>query len=336
VIKLTLNSNQALTALLEQLFERYHRTEFLGSDPLEFPHRFSDPWEQEAVALIAALLSYGNVKQIRRSVQAVLDRIGRTGKSPREWVTALGRPGGLEEGLEVFEGFVHRFNSGTDMVILLALIARTWKEWGSVGALFVSALEPEDADISRALDALVATWRAWVQSDPALRRLARKSPSYSYLMTSPEDGSCCKRWCMFLRWVGRVEKLEGRLDLGLWAEGSELARKTFSKGRALRASQLVIPLDTHTGRISQYIGLTRRKTLNWLAALEVTEALRACDRDDPTKYDFALARLGILDVCLRRYRSEICSRCSLVTACRFARAGRKKEKTKEKTKEAMI
>ena len=59
------------------------------------------------------------------------------------------------------------------------------------------------------------------------------------------------------------------LDPGLWTEGGALAG-TFRDGRSLRASQLVIPLDTHTGRISQYLALTERKTLGWRAALEVT------------------------------------------------------------------
>src|SRR5690606_28859172 len=86
----------------------------------------------------------------------------------------------------------------------------------------------------------------------------------------------------------------------------------------LRTDQLVMPLDTHTGRIGQYLRLTGRKSLNWKAALEVTENLRVCDDQDPVKYDFALARLGILDLCQRKYRAEICRQCELVRVCKFA------------------
>jgi uncharacterized protein (TIGR02757 family) len=120
---------------------------------------------------------------------------------------------------------------------------------------------------------------------------------------------------MFLRWMGRNDEL----DPGLWGARGKL-RPTFSVGRFLSPHQLVIPLDTHTGRISQYLGLTDRKSLGWLAALEVTAALRACDEADPVRYDFALCRLGILDLCQRRYRAEICANCKLVSACHFARA----------------
>ncbi|MDR3607339.1 MAG: TIGR02757 family protein [Oligoflexia bacterium] len=317
--------------LLDRLYSRYHRVEFLGSDPLEFPHRYSDPWDREAVALLAAVLAYGNVKQIRRSVEAALERIHRAGQeaqtSPRAWVAGLSQAEGLTQARSVFKSFVHRFNGGTDIVILFGLLSRSWKEHGSLGAHFVSHLDPAAPDITVALNGLMADWRSWLKTDPALRALARSSPSHSYFLTAPSEGSCCKRWCMFLRWMGREERgsAHERLDLGLWAPGSELADKTFPAGKALHPSQLVIPLDTHTGRISQYIGLTRRKTLNWLAAREVTEALRLCDPQDPTKYDFALARLGILSLCRRSYRSEICSQCDLLEACRFARKGRARE-----------
>jgi uncharacterized protein (TIGR02757 family) len=306
--------------LLDRLYGRYHRVEFLGSDPLEFPHRYRDAWDQEAVALLSALLAYGNVKQIRRSVEAALAHISTLASSPQEFVRAVGTPSGVEAALVCFQPFIHRFNQGIDLVILFSLLSKSWSQHGSLGAHFVSYLEPQDENITRALDALIADWRAWIQSDPILENLGRKSPSFSYFLTAPRDGSCCKRWCMFLRWMGRQDDEAGKIDLGLWAPGSELALKTFPVGRALHATQLVIPLDTHTGRISQYLALTERKSLNWLAALEVTQSLRGCDAQDPTKYDFALARLGILALCKRKYRSEICSKCDLLEGCRFAKS----------------
>jgi uncharacterized protein (TIGR02757 family) len=117
---------------------------------------------------------------------------------------------------------------------------------------------------------------------------------------------------MFLRWMGRKDQL----DPGLWSETGPLrTAETY-----LHPSQLVLPLDTHTGRISQYLSLTSRKSLNWKAALEVTARLRKSDPLDPTRYDFALSRMGILEYCKRKYRPEICEACQLLPACRFAQA----------------
>jgi uncharacterized protein (TIGR02757 family) len=290
---LNLQNSSDLPIFLNRLYDQYHQPEYLVSDPLEFPHRFKDPYDQEVVALVAALLAYGNVRQIRRSVEEVLRRISTLGLSPSALVRSL--PEGLPVFIPVFKGFVHRFNRGEDLTLLLELLSRSWQIYGSLGAHFTSYLHPEAPDFSEALDRLILDWREWAGK--------RGEGSFSYLLTAPKDGSCCKRWCMFLRWMGRGED---QLDLGLWAEVGALKsqklpenwdtyRRTFGN-RFLRRDQLVIPLDTHTGRISQYLGLTSRKSLNWKAALEVTEALKKWDPVDPVRFDFALARLGILDL----------------------------------------
>ena len=300
---------QPLADLLASLQQSFHQEKYLSSDPLEFVHRYQDPWDQEAVALLAALLAYGNVKQIRRSIEDALKRMSLISTSPSALVRSLSALEGRRAAFDVFEGFVHRFNVGADLVLLLHVLGMSWEKYGSMGAQFVSNLEAHATDTSEALNALILEWRAWAKgADPIVA-----AGSFSYLLTAPRDGSCCKRWCMFLRWMGRKDAL----DPGLWTQEGTL-RSTFPHGKFLRPSQLVIPLDTHTGRISQYLSLTQRKSLNWLAALEVTRSLKACDPEDPTRYDFALARLGILDLCQRKYRKHICEQCQLLTGCRFA------------------
>jgi len=127
--------------------------------------------------------------------------------------------------------------------------------------------------------------------------------SFKTFLPRPSSGSACKRWNMFLRWMVRAD--DG-IDLGVWS---------------LSSSSLVLPLDTHTHRISQYVGLTTRKQANWRTAVEITESLRLLDPRDPVKYDFALAHLGISGGCRRRYRAEICSTCALLPVCRFAQLG---------------
>lgn len=308
-----------LAVFLNKLLEQYHRTEYLSSDPLEFVHRFKDsgdPWDQEAVALISALLAYGNVKQIRRSIEDLLLRMGN---QPAQFVRSLS-PDSPERaaGAQALRGFVHRFNVGADLFALLTLLERSWRSYGSLGAHFLRGLDPQAPDITVALDRLMEEWNTWLENTPELTHSAEFSLSFFYLLTAPEDGSCCKRWCMLLRWMGRKDAL----DPGLWTEENRASvlGKTFPPGRALSARQLVIPLDTHTGRISQYLGLTSRKSLNWKAAIEVTQALKECSPLDPTRYDFALSRLGILDLCQKKYRAEICKKCDLLKVCQFARS----------------
>ena len=43
------------------------------------------------------------------------------------------------------------------------------------------------------------------------------------------------------------------------------------------------------------LGLLKRKQVDWLAAVELTDALRKLDKNDPVKYDFALFNLGVIE-----------------------------------------
>jgi uncharacterized protein (TIGR02757 family) len=83
-----------------------------------------------------------------------------------------------------------------------------------------------------------------------------------------------KRWNMFFRWMVRCDNI----DLGLW---SGVDRK-----------DLILPLDTHTFKVSQKLGLLNRKSYDLKSALLITERLREFDPKDPIKYDFAIYRLG--------------------------------------------
>ncbi|WOE68723.1 TIGR02757 family protein [Hydrogenimonas thermophila] len=104
------------------------------------------------------------------------------------------------------------------------------------------------------------------------------SKGYRFLIgTLPKNGkpsSPYKRWMMFLRWMVRKDAL----DLGLWNEVSP--------------ADLIIPLDTHTFNVSRKLGLLKRKTYDFKAAVELTEKLKEFSPKDPVKYDFALYRIG--------------------------------------------
>ena len=74
-------------------------------------------------------------------------------------------------------------------------------------------------------------------------------------------------------------------------------------------------MDTHVARVSRYIGLSRRGTVDGRMAREITAALRLLDPDDPLKYDFAIAHLGILGDCPGIRRLPECQDCPLVAIC---------------------
>jgi len=79
---------------------------------------------------------------------------------------------------------------------------------------------------------------------------------------------------MFLRWMVR----DDNLDMGLW--------KNVNK------KDLILPLDTHTFKVSLKLGLLKRKTYDLKSAILITEALKNFNNEDPIIYDFALYRIG--------------------------------------------
>lgn len=105
------------------------------------------------------------------------------------------------------------------------------------------------------------------------------SKGLRFLLGAPinaHNTSPLKRWNLFLRWMVRRDCL----DLGLWSSVSQ--------------KDLLLPLDTHTFKISQRLGLLKRKSYDYKAVLEVSDKLREFDASDPIKYDFALYRIGQL------------------------------------------
>ncbi len=183
----------------------------------------------------------------------------------------------------------YRFQRPSDVSAFLRAVGRVLKRYGSLEAAFRSAKGGPD----ERLEAFARLLRS--KAEPV-------TPGLSQLVPLPSTGSACKRWRLFLRWVVRPD--DG-LDLGLW--------------RCLSPSQLIIPVDVHVARIARALGLTTRATPDARFAQEVTAALARFCPEDPTRYDFALARLGILKECKGRHVEELCSKCPLRPHCMFVR-----------------
>jgi uncharacterized protein (TIGR02757 family) len=271
---------------LASSFDRRH----LSPDPLEVVLRYTDPLDQECAGLIAAAFAYGRADLVVAHAGEVLVRMG---PSPFRY---LNEDFTREEASQRFHGFAHRFHKTPELVALLSHMAGSIRRHGSLGALFQSCYVASDDDIGPSLARFVESFTAPVEgySESTAERRA-----VAYLVSSPRDGSACKRMNLFLRWMVRGESP----DLGLWS--------------FVDPSKLVMPLDTHIHRIATFLGLIVRRSADWKTARRLTDALAAFNRQDPVRYDFALCRLGILDLCSRRRRKANCDVCLLRDVCRF-------------------
>ena len=273
---------EVLKSRLDALVETFDVTT-IAPDPLQLVLRYSDPLDQEVAGLIAAAFAYGRADIIVANIGAMLAKMR---PSPYRYLVKFDQA----EAARRFSGFVHRFHKTPDLVAFLGCLARVIETHGSIGSLFEKCYDATDADIGPSLARFVET----IRGEGSMR-----AASLRYLLTSPVDGSACKRMNLFLRWMVRRTSP----DLGLW---------TF-----VDPAKLVMPVDTHIHRIATFLGLNDRKSADWKAARALTDRLAGFDRADPVRYDFALCRLGILDLCSRKRRRENCDVCMLREVCRF-------------------
>ncbi len=255
----------ALRALLNRAYAEYDRR-WIEPDPVQFVWRYDRPEDREVAGLVASSLAYGNIKQIRRSVESVL---GILGDRPARALDSLN----ARNALRSLEGFKHRFNDAVDAACLLVFLREMRRAAGSVESFF--APEGRVTDLRAALIDFVARTLALPRDDLYGRGLLPGGAGVRFFFPSPADGSACKRLCLYLRWMVRADTV----DPGGWTRVSR--------------SALLIPLDAHIINIGRSAKLTRRVSPGWKMAEDITATLRACDPLDPVKYDFALHRMGL-------------------------------------------
>ncbi|HEY2796446.1 MAG TPA: TIGR02757 family protein [Thermoanaerobaculia bacterium] len=280
---------------LEDLYGLYG-PETARTDPIVFPLRYAAAEDREVAGWVASAFAYGQVRTIQDNVGFLLAALG---PRPARGLDAIGDYRGFAR--EALRGFRHRFHGARDAAALLYAIAAVRREAGSVRAFFEREQREEDADVGPLLSRVVARLTS-LDYRPALR--ARELPEGSavrFFFPDPAAGSACKRWNLFLRWMVRRD----RLDFGLW--------------RGIPTRRLVVPTDTHVHRIARRLGLTRRAAADWKTAREITDALARFDADDPVRFDYALCRLGILDVCTPEVSRCQCGICPVRDACRVGR-----------------
>jgi len=252
------------------------------ADPVGFVHRYTDPNDQEVVGLICALLAFGNVVAIRRSVEKVLRALG---ENPAHAIDSA-TEGELGQRLD---GFVHRVWRGPDVAQLLTNAAALRRAHGSLARAF-TAMHAEQADVVGGLTLFADALRG-----------RHPSRGLAHLVPDPRKGSACKRLLLYLRWM--IRPADG-VDLGLFP---------------ISPAELLIPVDTHIQRIARNLRLTERTDASLRTSREITAALRALDPADPVRYDFALCHLGITRECPSRRDPERCGRCVIQDVCRHWR-----------------
>ncbi len=285
----SLDHNTKIKECLENLYEKFEES-FLYSDPLGFVHKFDKKRDIEIAGFIAAGFAFGNVSQILK----ILDKIDKIAGHDFYNFTLNFK---IEDGFKQFKGIYYRFIKETDFVALFYILSEIIKQYGSIENFFMEGYIPHALNLKEAIVSF--TERALKLADYEKIYGSYKS-MVSYFFTSPADNSPCKRINLYLRWMVRNTD---NLDFGIWSK--------------ISPSQLIMPVDTHIARICTYIGLTGIKNPSFKMALQITENLKKLDYFDPIKYDFAITRLGILDLCTKSKKKDNCEKCSIFNICKL-------------------
>lgn len=254
-----MNSNQ-LKELLDEKAAFYNTTDFISSDPISIPHRFSNKEDIEISGFLAATIAWGQRTTIVNNGFRLMDLMDN---APFDFVINAGT-----EDLKRLTSFVHRTFNGDDCLFFIESLRNIYMYKGGLEKVFSAGIIAGDTDIFNALCA----FRDVFLNSPHLHRSAKH-------IANPATGSTAKRINMFLRWM--VRKDDKGVDFGLW--------------NSISPSLLCCPLDVHVGNIARKIGLLERKQNDWKAVKELTGHLRKFDPADPVKYDFALFGMGVFE-----------------------------------------
>lgn len=273
---------ETLKNVLDKFYSDYDFEERLSHDPIEFPHRYINPRDIEVAAFIASSLAYGKVGLFKAVVEKILSIMGA---SPYDFLLEFR----LMKHTELFKGIKYRFNENEDLIALLFILHKILNRHTSLENVFMKFHRPGALTIEEGLSGFI-TLLLEVDTTPVFGKDI-KPAGLKQLFPSPSNGSACKRVNLFLRWMVRDKDI----DFGIW-EG-------------IANNRLIIPLDTHIARISRCLGFTKRKSQDWKMAVEITEALKKIDPEDPLKYDFALCHHGISGVCKGMMEGAECEGC---------------------------
>lgn len=251
-----MNATKDLKTFLDGEVARYNTPAFIEDDPVQFPHLYTDKRDIEIVSLLVSAIAWGNRKMICNNASRLMATLEH---QPYNYVMDRAYE-------ELPEGNIHRTFFNRNLQHFLRGLRAVYERYGSI------------EDLAIAIGAPDAPAPAWAIAGALNRCLADADDGRSDCRCLPLDMSktALKRFNMALRWLVRDD---GIVDLGVW--------------KAIKPSQLYIPLDVHVGNVSRALGLLERRSNDRRAVEELTATLRTMCPEDPIKYDYALFGAGV-------------------------------------------
>lgn len=247
-----------LKDFLDEKVEKFNQPAFIETDPIQIPRKFTLKEDIEISGFLTATIAWGNRTAIIKNAERLNSLMGN---QPHDFILNASKTE-----IQQLETFVHRTFNGTDCIYFINSLKNIYLNHQGLESVFEKGFR-NDNTVKSALGNLFNIFFEL----PGER--TRKH------ISNVQKGSSGKRLNMFLRWMVRDNK--NGVDFGIW--------------KGIPASELMLPLDVHTGNVGRKLGLLHRKSNDWKAVTEITNTLRKFDPTDPIKYDFALFGLGVFE-----------------------------------------
>jgi uncharacterized protein (TIGR02757 family) len=256
-VKGTLSQNELKEFLDEKAFQ-YNSPQFIVTDPIQIPHRFSAKADIEIIAFLVASIAWGNRKSIISSGNKITELLGN---APHDFILNH-----TKNDLISLEHFVHRTFNGTDLKFFITALKNNYLNHSGLESVF------SKHSTETSLQPAIHGFKKVFFSIPHPERTTKH-------VSDPLKNSAAKRINMFLRWM--IRKDNAGVDFGIW--------------NSIPPALLSCPLDVHSGNVARKLGLLKRKQNDAKALYELDTSLRKLDPVDPAKYDFALFGLGVFE-----------------------------------------
>ncbi|WP_068597572.1 TIGR02757 family protein [Vaginella massiliensis] len=247
-----------LQDFLEEKVRQYNTLDFIETDPIQIPHRYSLKEDIEISGFLTATIAWGNRKMIIKNANQLTQLMGN---SPYDFVMNFS-----DRDLDKMQNFVHRTFNGTDLQFFMKSLRNIYQRHGGLEEIFTQHQTPTSMQ-----NAIAAFKTIFFELEHA--------PRTTKHISDPLKNSAAKRLNMMLRWF--VRKDAQGVDFGIW--------------NSIPMSILSCPLDVHSGNTARDLGLLTRKQNDAKALAELDMNLRQLDAHDPVKYDFALFGLGAIE-----------------------------------------
>ena len=250
-----MNDMLELKYKLDEYAAKYETKSFIKSDPVQFVHRFSNKEDIAIAGFIASMFSYGKREIFIEKLNHIFNLMNN---KPLDFIKA-GNFNGIKDSN-------YRFSQNIDFVQILKILNRLYSENETIESLFKYCYL-QHSNVWQMFQGVVDYFYA--RADMPVTN------GFYHLLPNPAKKSALKRMNMMLRWFVR----KSAVDTGIWD--------------FIDKSELLLPLDTHSARISRDLGLLKRKDNGYESVTAVTAALKQFDAYDPVKYDFALFGYGV-------------------------------------------